>query len=155
MKKILLSQGKYALVDDEDFLFLSRWKWCVSMMKAGPYAVRRKPGGGTLLMHRIVVGAQKGLDVDHRNGNTLDNRRSNLRLCTHAENIRNRTKKNSNNTSGIPGVYYHAPTKKWCARLKIDGKQLYLGLFFSKSKAAQVRKKAEIEHFGAYAPALQ
>lgn len=135
MKKILLSQGRYALVDDEDFEELSRYNWSYYKNHNVSYAIRRAlrtenmtPTRKTIHMHRVVLGAKEGQQVDHINGNGLDNRRSNLRICTHAENMRNRGKQ-VNNTSGFKGVVFHNQRNKWQARMRLNGKIHSFGLF--------------------------
>lgn len=120
--KIELSQGKFAIVDDADFESLNRWRWFVSH----GYAARNE-GNTTVRMHRQLMNFPES-HVDHINGDRLDNRRCNLRLATNAENSRNREKQ-SNNTSGVIGVHWHKPRKKWLASVQVDGKRKHLGLF--------------------------
>src|ERR1043165_2122866 len=93
-REIPLTQGYVALVDDCDYEWLSQWKWCAHVAKGGrtAYAFRAKG----IAMHRVIMNAPEGMDVDHRDHNGLNNTRANLRICTHAENQRNmnhRTKK--------------------------------------------------------------
>jgi hypothetical protein len=90
-------------------------------------------------------------DIDHIDRNPRNNRRQNLRECTHAENRRN-SKKYRNNSSGVTGVYWHSQCKKWAAEIKVDYKKIYLGLFSSLEEAAGVRKAAEIKYFGKFRP---
>lgn len=95
MKTIPLTQGKVALVDDEDYEELSRFKWCATKNRRGKfYAVRGGPraGGGspTVQMHVVIAGTPAGMDTDHIDGDSLNNQRSNLRICTRAENLSNR-----------------------------------------------------------------
>ena len=80
-KLIPLTQGKYAIVDDEDFDELSKHKWCLMFTKGRSYAVRRPSENLTILMHRFILNPPKQMDTDHKNGDGLDNRRSNLRAC--------------------------------------------------------------------------
>lgn len=94
MKQIPLTQGLYALVDAADYELLAKYSWHAKPDRNTVYARTRIPGGGPrMLMHRLLTGAQSGQLVDHINGNGLDNRRANLRLCTAAENIRNKQRK--------------------------------------------------------------
>jgi len=121
MKKIPLSQGKFALVDDDDFEWLSQYKWYFH----DGYAERnQKPR----FMSRLILDAPAFMQVDHKNGNPLDNRRENLRLATPAENCRNR-KQQSNNTTGERGVYWHKQLGKWAVRVRRDGKLVNGGIF--------------------------
>src|SRR3990167_2096609 len=103
MKKIKLSQNKYALVDDSDFEFLNQWKWSLS---SGGYAERQELkslGGEKIRMHRLIIGAKEGQQADHKNMNRIDNRRGNLRICTKSQNMMNCGRR-KNNTSGYKGV---------------------------------------------------
>jgi len=106
MKIIPLTQGKTALVDDEMFDYLNQWKWCAHNNGGGFYALRNVRVDGKhrqILMHRLVASAPDGLDVDHINHNTLDNRRGNLRVCTTSQNKMNRGIQSSNRL-GVKGV---------------------------------------------------
>jgi len=90
MKKIKLSQGKHALVDSEDFEYLSQWKWCAEKRRHTFYAVRSQWIGGKTKktsMHRLLARTPRGMDTDHLNGNGLDNRKANLRSATRKENL--------------------------------------------------------------------
>lgn len=83
MKEIILSNGKIAIVDNEDFKRLNKYKW--SFVQG--YAFRnthRNRKNGTVRMHREILKAPMGTDVDHKNGNRLDNRKENIRVCTHS-----------------------------------------------------------------------
>src|ERR1700724_898569 len=108
MKEIRLTQGKTVLVDDEDFKYLSRWRWHAAYHGGGFYARRSYVGsdGKTKKVHmsRFILDAPKGMHVDHKNGNTLDNRKENLRIVTVAENNRNRKPYCK---SGFKGVWQH------------------------------------------------
>jgi len=133
MKKISLTQGKFALVDDIDFTFLNQWKWCFD----GRYAVRKK-NNKKIYMHREIVKTKKGFDTDHINRNKIDNQRSNLRSCTRSQNLYNCGLR-SNNTSGFNGVSYNKSRKKWEAYLYINGKKKNLGLFGTLESACSYR----------------
>lgn len=161
MKKIELSkQGKhkgkyYALVDDKDFNYLSkfRWNYCKNNKSDVSYATRaisKRKGYKTILMHRIIMKLKKGFFVDHINMNGLDNRRSNLRLATRADNMRNRDKTKAN-TSGYKGVVWDKWTNKWMAQINYLHKHLNLGRFSSKEKAAQVYNEAIKKYHGKFA----
>ena len=91
-KKIELSKGKCALVDNEDYERLMQYKWCASKTKIGYYSIRKDYTSGkqkTILMHRIIMDCPKGMIVDHINHNALDNRKENLRICTNSQNLMN------------------------------------------------------------------
>jgi len=152
MKAIPLSKGLVALVDDIDFVVLSAFKWCSSEKAPGHvHAVRRPRGqqGGALVhMHRSVMNAPKGMVVDHINGNTLDNRRSNLRVVTHKENIRHRAHgANRNSGTGVRGVSFCKTRGRYIAGIKVDGKKINLGRFDSIDAAAQAYAEASVKFF--------
>lgn len=97
-------------------------------------------------MHRFIVKAKKGEIVDHINGNTLDNRRKNLRVVTNSENIR-KGKIRTNNRSGITGVSFDKERKRWLAEIKIMYKHIHLGRFKTKKEAIKARKEAEKKYY--------
>jgi hypothetical protein len=136
MKEIPLSQGKVALVDDVDFEMLSRWKWCAHRHSHTYYVVRvdyTKPKK-TIAMHEALCGRSLiGLQVDHIDGNGLNNQRSNLRLVTIRQNAHNRhtTKKSGSH----PGVYLRRDTGKWRAGICYKGKQHWLGSYLTEAEA--------------------
>lgn len=154
MKLIALSQGAVASVDDEDYERLSAHSWCVSASKNGlKYAkcrLSRKIGAPGLYMHRLVSGAVVAQYVDHINGDTLDNRKENLRICQQSQNMCNRGKQ-ANNKSGIKGVCWNKGAQKWVAQIAFRGKGLYLGLYESKELAAAAYAKAAYQHHGEFA----
>ena len=110
VKKLPLSQGKFAIVDAEDFERLNEHKWSYSLMGKQEYGIRglkkhESDKRGTLLLHQAVIGkAPEGLVTDHINGNGLDNRKSNLRFCTPSQNMINKRKKGT--SSKYKGVYF-------------------------------------------------
>ncbi len=126
----------------------------VPIWKSGGY-LAFKINGKYSYVHKWIMGVpyDRSVRVDHINGNRLDNRRENLRICTHAENVRNRPKKNKNNTSGHPGVWWHAQAGKWAAEIKLDYKKISLGLFSSLRDASEARRTAELQYFGEFATA--
>lgn len=148
MKEILLTQGKVALVDDEDFERIASHRW-YAHREGNTFYAHRKSDGKTIRMHReILLLRQRGrTEVDHKDGNGLNNKKSNLRICTHSENIRN-SRKQSNNTSGIIGVSRQAD--KWIARIKVKSQCIYLGIFSTKEEAALSRRMAVEKYFGDY-----
>lgn len=152
MKTIQLTQGQVALVDDGDFERLSQHKWCASWNHYGFVAVRRRPGGGKIFMHREIMNAPDGVDVDHRNRKTLDNIRRNLRLATRSQNMMNGGAKDTpGRTSIFKGVYRRTATGPWIAKIKKDGKAKHLGSFDREKDAAAAYDKAARELFGEFA----
>ena len=126
-KTIPLTQGQFALVDDEDFVRFNHRKWHAMKGRSGEfYAVSHKPGSGKCgrndLLHRAIMGVtDPKVKIDHHNHDTLDNRRNNLRACTNSQNIQNRKGSQVNSTSGIRGVSWRKDRMKWEAKIKILG----------------------------------
>lgn len=140
MKKIPLTQGKFALVDDEDYEDLSKLKWHIS---GRGYASRQSPRENgrqrVVFMHRVILGLKHGdgVDCDHINGDRLDNRRANLRPCTRAENMRN-VKRRSDNRSGFKGVHWRKDKCQWAASIRVNYRPVHLGYFKSAEEAYEV-----------------
>lgn len=101
-------------------------------------------------MHRFIMDAPKGQQVDHINGNKLDNRKSNLRICSHSENLRNQ-RKPKDNKSGFKGVSWHKGAKRWCAEIRSNGKRHHLGYFDTAEDAAKAYDIAATLIHGDYA----
>ena len=157
MKKIKLTQGKYALVDDCHYDYLNLHKWYAYYCKhtGGFYAGRKIsiPSGGqsSVEMHRTIMGVSRSdMQVDHNNHNTLDNRYENLRLCTHSQNMMNRGTPASN-TSGYKGVNFAKSHKKWMVRIGVNKSRKFLGFFDCKHEAARVYNLAAKMYHGEYA----
>lgn len=150
MKKILLTKGKFALVDDRDFEFLNQWRWQYTRNSRGYGYAMRSEKGRTIRMHRQILKAKVGDIIDHRNGNGLDNQRENIRFCSRSQNAMNR-KIQKNNTSLVPGVWFKKKNKSWEVGIKINRKYVYLGLFKEKKEAIRVRLQAVRKYFGDFA----
>ena len=144
MKKIPLTQGKYAFVDDDDYNNLSGYKWYYNK----GYAVRGS--SPKILMHRIINKTPKGMDTDHINRNTLDNRKQNLRGCTRSQNCTNRPAQ-KHGSSGFKGVSWHKHRKAWSAYVCVNKKMIYLGYFENKEDAAKAHDKKAKEIYGDFA----
>lgn len=159
MKQIPLTKGQYAVVDDEDYAWLSAFNWHTLPTGAGsnrPVAATGYIKDGTntrRLMHRMILehrGTQlEGLDVDHINGNTLDNRRHNLRACTHTQNMQNKRKMKAT-SSRYKGVS-RRKSGRWRAYIRIDGRLIHLGQWDSELEAARMYDAAARQRFGQYA----
>lgn len=147
MKKILLTKNKFVLVDSEDFERISLHSWCLSSngyAKRGVFNQNK-----TILMHREVMNLKAGI-IDHINGDKLDNRKSNLRLCTISLNGAN-TRIASNNTSGYKGVHWDTRDKKWLAKICVNQKSMNLGRYENKMDAAVAYNEAAKVYFGEFA----
>ncbi len=143
VKLIPLTQGFYAMVDDEDYELLSVHKWhvsCLSWSTPNCRYAKRFVGRKSIFMHRQIIGAHDGQETDHINRDGLDNRRHNLRIATRSQNGFNRGMQ-SNNTSGETGVVWHRRNRKWQAQVMIQRKMKYLGQFVQMSDAIEARRK--------------
>lgn len=152
-KELELTQGKFALVDDEDYDWLNRWKWYAHIKSKKFYAVRsfgKRPNRAGMYMHRLILNTSKGDVVDHIDGNGLNNQRNNLRLCTQAENVRNQSLKLVN-TSGYKGVHWQKNMNKWVARITFNYKKIHLGYFDTPLEASRAYDEKAKELFGEFA----
>lgn len=153
MRKIPLTQNKFALVDDEDFIRINKIKWhYAEYAKGRGYAKANNKGKKpTLLrMHRFILGLNGKEKVDHINRNPLDNRRKNLRIVTQSQNMMNSGLR-TNNKSGYKGVCFVKREKKWLATTWKDGKQIYIGIFDNPREAAKSYNEKVVELHGLYA----
>ncbi len=142
IKFIELTKGQYSIVDAEDFDWCSRIKWSLGTAGKG-YATNKK----FKTLHRLLMGAKKGQEVDHINRDSLDNRKENLRICNRGLNVFNHPKRR-NNTSGHVGVCFDVSKKKWCAQIRENGRGRNLGAFIKKADAIAARREAEIKVYG-------
>jgi hypothetical protein len=146
-KEIPLTQGKFAIVDDNDFEWINKWKW--HYIKG--YAVRTISSTfKKIYMHREINKTPEGLYTDHIDQNKLNNTRSNLRTCNLQENDRNR-KKQKNNTSGYKGVCYAKDRGKWRSRIKVNSVYFWIGNFNNAKDAAAAYNDKAKELFGEFA----
>jgi hypothetical protein len=149
MRKIKLTKGYEAIVDDKDYDFLNQYSWYY----AHGYAVRTIYSSGKpyqLRMHRLLANTPDGLDTDHINGDRLDNRRVNLRPATRSQNVAN-TFVQKQNKSGYKGVSWKKSNNKWCAQIRVMNKVIHIGLFADIRDAAEAYNKMAEESFGEFA----
>ncbi len=145
-RRIPLTQGKYAIVDPEDFERLNKHKWYAVNMKHTFYAQRgisMSDKRVLIMMHREILKVPDGMFVDHINHNGLDNRKANLRPATRAENSRNRRKFRKRKCySRFKGVCWHKNKEKWLAQIWFNRKAMYIGYFNDEIQAAKAYDKA-------------
>ena len=148
-KKIKLTRGKFAIVDSEDFEWLNQWKWHAG--KGGKYAARKiYPSERVIYMHRLLMNTPENMETDHVNGNGLDNRKKNLRVCTGAENRMNH-KLLSTNKSGFNGVSWNKDIRKWSVCISVKAKTIHGGEFKDIIEAAKKYNELAKKYFGKYA----
>lgn len=160
MRRIPLTKGKFALVDDEDYNRIVKYKWLAkkggnayyafrwACVKGPDFKIKRRYIG----MHQLILNLpiSEIREVDHMDGNGLNNQKSNLRDCSRSENMCNRSKL-SNNTSGYKGVRWKKENNKWNSYIRKDNKVIHLGYFFCIIKAAKAYDIAAIKYHGEFA----
>jgi hypothetical protein len=154
--QIPLTQGKWATVDEEDAPFLAQYRWCTTMCGSGHvYAATTFWNPATkkarmVYMHRLLLDAAQGVQVDHENNNGLDNRRSNIRVATRSQNMGNQSP-GSRNTSGYKGASFNRHYGKWLAQINCDKKHYFLGWHRDAESAARAYDAKARELFGPFA----
>lgn len=141
MKAIPLTQGFEALVDDDDYPILAEHKWTTLTRRYAYRMVDRR----SLLMHRVLLNVPPDMEVDHINGDGFDNRRANLRIVSHAQNMRNIHK------SRYKGIRFSKQRNRWYAQITVNYKNIYLGTFQSDIAAALAYDVAARQYFGEFA----
>lgn len=140
MPKIYLSRGEFAIVDKADYEWLNQWKWTYHSQG---YAHRVTwPDRQCILMHRLIMDTPKGMHTDHANGNRLDNRRKNLRVCNVSENFANRN---------VKGVYWAKRDKRWQAKIYFYGNHIHLGYFKNRKEAIEIYNNVKAQLHGEFA----
>ena len=146
MKNIALSQSKVAIVDDGDFEAVSKFKWYCQKANSNRYYAKRSTDN--LYLHRFILNPPTHQEIDHINGDSLDCRRSNMRICSHAENMFNK-RIYKNNTSGFKGV---CPEKGlWCVQLKKGGQRVFRKYFKDLLDASQAYQRVAFFYHGRFA----
>jgi hypothetical protein len=153
-RRIYLDEGLWTIVDPQDYYHFGRFKWyldghdgkfyAVMATRVGLYDIKR------VRLHREIMSAPAGLLVDHRNGDSLDNRRDNLRLATHSQNSCNKRKR-KNALSRFIGVSFIKRENKWASQIRHEGKKMWLGCFDNEIDAAKAHDAAAIKYHGEFA----
>ena len=149
MKEIKLTQGKVALVDDEDYERVDQFKWTAIKLGHSYYAVRQFWTGGkhqNILMHRFILGDSTH-EIDHKNNDGLDNRKCNIRYCTRTENLRNRLPFRGG-SSAYKGVRKPVNYNKYIASIRVCKKPIHIGVFINEIDAAKAYDNAVKKYFG-------
>jgi len=139
-------KGNTFLIDRSVYEKIRPYCWCVTR---NGYLVARAPDGRIVRLHRLILDAMNGEVIDHINHDVSDNRKCNLRVVNHADNMKNCSIRTTN-SSGVPGVCYHRPSGGWMSRINVNGKTLYLGYYKSFNDAVVARKAGEEKYFGEY-----
>jgi hypothetical protein len=149
-KEIQLTQGQVAIVDDEDYEYLSQYKWRAQNNGDGKYYAVREQwiGRKAILMHRDIMKCPSSKQVDHIDNNGLNNIKENLRICTSLENSRNRKVRKDSKT-GIKGVKYQEG--KYRTRITVNGIVMELGVYNTVEEASRIYNNAALKYFGAFA----
>ncbi len=154
-RKIFIGEERYTIVDQPDFYWLNNFHWVAKGKGDLIYAFRivSKENGGISMvrMHREIMSFPKGLLVDHRNNNTLDNRRANLRLATSSQNMVNRRRDKSKNSSQFRGVRFRKERGRWSAQITVNGKTFWLGSYDNEIDAARAYDRAAMKYHGEFA----
>lgn len=143
-----LGEGKYATVDSSSYHLVKKYKWYLHNAGYAFAKIKQK----TVLMHRLIMLAKENECIDHANGDRLDNRKSNLRACSHSENLFNKGPL-KRNKSGYKGVVFEKRSKKnpWVAYVRANGKNINLGCYPTKEEAALSYNKAALKYHGKFA----
>jgi hypothetical protein len=153
VKEICLSKGLVTIVDDSDYETLAKHKWFASFGGGGDPNQRhaaRNVGGALVLMHRFILNPPSRMVIDHINGDGLDNRRENLRVCTQRQNCANQRIRRDN-TSGYKGVYFNKRDERWVVQIRHRRERIFVGSFKDKNEAALAYNVAAVHYHGEFA----
>ena len=151
-----LTRGYEAVIDVADVHLVDQYNWCAQVCRGHVYAIRHSARDlvtrkqTLIIMHRVITGAPSEMEVDHQDRDGLNNRRSNLRVCTRSQNAFNR-KRSIANTSGVKGVFFEKEYGKWIAYVCVDGFNARIGRFDTLAEAAAARSGAAAVMHGKFA----
>ena len=146
-----LTRGLFAKIDTADYDIVAPYMWCAVPDVCNVYATRaQQRDGSTTKMHRLLMGTPDGMHTDHINGDGLDNRRANLRICTRAENMRNR-RSNRGSSSRFLGVHFDRKSCVWRAQIRVGATTQMLGSFTDEVEAAIAYDDAAHRLYGDFA----
>jgi len=143
-------QGLFAVIDDEDFDKVNQYRWHLGNNGYIKTFVGGRKHAKCILLHRLIMDPADDLEVDHRDGDKLNNCRANLRISTRNQNARN-LRRHKQFSSRFKGVSWNAKRSIWYARIHVDRKTIHLGEFPSETQAAQAYNSAALKYFGEYA----
>ena len=153
MREIPLTQGKVALVDDDDYERVNQWKWLCSRWHEKFYAARQSWNNGKpiwIRMHRFILSVKSPDQVDHIDNDGLNNQKANLRICSQSENLWNRRAPRSNK-SGFKGVHWHHKEQRYRSVIHVGRRCIYLGKYKDAKEAARAYNTAALKYHGAFA----
>lgn len=150
----LINSDKFVMVDDCDFEHLIKFRWHILKGKRTNYCkimTGKRDNRKSVLMHRFLLNPSKGMEVDHVDGNGLNNQKSNLRICTAAQNRSNQIRNRPNKTSKFKGVSWNRESKKWVSNIQHNKNPMFLGFFSNEIEAAKSYDQAAKECFKEFA----
>jgi hypothetical protein len=154
-RRIYLGEGEWTILDQKDYYRFGNLKWGIEGKRDKFYAVcniKIEPGRTKeIRLHREIMKPPAGVLVDHRNGNSLDNRRANLRLATHTQNMHNRQKIKTKTSSQYIGASLDKRSGRWASKIRCHGKKIHLGCFGSDIEAAKAYDAAAKKYHGEFA----
>lgn len=155
MKMIILTNEGEVIVDDEDYDYLSQWAWQNDNNKAVRRTACKNGIKEAILMHRVIAERMglniENMDIDHKDGNPLNDQRSNLRVATDSQNLANQKIRDYPKWSIYKGVYYHTSKRKWIAQIRVNRRNYHLGNYDIEEEAAKAYDRAARMWFGEFA----